>query len=95
MFPRVREAVILLTALPFELNAKANLFCTVSQNIHVVFAGKSFVSKKQKDPLCFSVILNAGPRCFVMIGGEEVEVEVGSVMLLDSKKNEYLMNFVG
>jgi hypothetical protein len=39
LFPSLRETALLLCSLPFELNLKANLFCTVSPNLHICYSG--------------------------------------------------------
>ena len=38
MFPSLRENLILLSSIPFELNLKANLYCTVSPNLSLWYS---------------------------------------------------------
>jgi hypothetical protein len=57
-FPRVREATISMSGLPFELNAKANLFCTVGSNIHICYASAPFKSIQTRDHMRFTAILS-------------------------------------
>jgi hypothetical protein len=62
LFPALREAVMVISSLPFELNQKANLFCSVSPHLHLCYSSSPFAGEWIKEELRFTVILIASEQ---------------------------------
>jgi len=68
LFEGVRDATLLLSSLPFELNLKANLFCTVSPNLHACFSTPPCKNKSPiRGELKFTVILLVSSTCYAEV----------------------------
>lgn len=82
-FPALREVMITLSSLPFELNSKANLFCTVSPNTHVIHAPHCF-SLKQSHQLYFTLLANFATPITVSLPNTTLKMAAGSLVMMRS-----------
>lgn len=82
-FPALREVMITLSSLPFELNSKANLFCTVSPNTHVIHAPHRF-SLKQPQQLYFTLLANFATPITVSLPNTTLKMAAGSLVMMRS-----------
>jgi hypothetical protein len=53
---------MVISSLPFELNQKANLFCSVSPHLHLCYSSSPFAGEWIKEELRFTVILIASEQ---------------------------------
>lgn len=67
--------MIKISSIPFELNAKANLFCTVSPNYHIFYCKSAFKTSTLKGQLKYTLIVNIGNKINITLGTTKIEMD--------------------
>ena len=78
-----------MSSIPFELNYKANIFCTVSPNLHVCFASSPCQSELSIGQFKFTVLLNISSKVEVEVSSSTCQIQPGDLMIIENSKHKY------
>lgn len=81
---------MLVSALPFELNKKANLFCAVSPHLHLCYSQSIFRGSWGTGEARFTVLVGVSGEVRVRVGGSEgEELGCGDMLIVSNAKQGY------